>query len=206
VDTDESPFASDRPQIEAWIEQAKNGSSAALGELLRTCQTYLFDLAHKGVSPELKCKVSASDLVQETSLDAHRDFADFRGQCLEELLAWLRRILLYNAANARRRYEATGKRQLSRELPLEVFTGVGGQLQDSALSPRSLLASIEEQQAVESALSRMSEDHKTVILLRSREHLSFVEIGESMDRTADAARKLWFRAVERLQHELNRGQ
>ena len=196
--------AFDKQQIDHWIEEAKAGSSTALGQLLEACRAYLFDLANHRVSSPLKGKVSASDLVQETSLDAHRDFTSFRGACLEELLAWLRRILLYNAANANRRYDRTGKRQVSREIPLELFPGAAGQLQDDALSPRSLLVMIEEKEIVERALERLPQDQQTVIVLRSREHLSFVEIGNQMDRSADAARKLWFRAVERLQAELPR--
>jgi RNA polymerase sigma-70 factor (ECF subfamily) len=196
--------ACDKAQVEAWIDEARAGSSAALGQLLEMCRQYLFDVARRRVSTELKSKVSVSDLVQETSLDAHRDFANFRGECLEELLAWLRQILLFNAANIRRRYENTAKRRVSREMPLALFPGIAEELQDDALSPRSLVANAEERLSIEQALMRLSPDHRTVIVLRSREHLSFAEVGARMDRTSEAARKLWFRAVERLEHELNR--
>jgi RNA polymerase sigma-70 factor, ECF subfamily len=203
VDVNNSPgLPCDKLQIEAWIEAAKGGSSAAIGQLLDACRDYLFHLANQRVSSPLRAKVSASDLVQETSLDAHRDFADFRGERLEELLAWLRRILLYNAANARRRYEVTGKRQVSREIPFDFHPAGTDQLKDNAPSPRSLLAQIEETQTIERALDRLPEDQRKVVVLRSREHLSFVEIGAQMERSAEAARKLWFRAVERLQQEL----
>jgi len=51
-------------------------------------------------------------------------------------------------------------------------------------------------------LERLPADQKTAILLRSRDHCSFAEIGERMERSADAARKLWFRGVEQLRREL----
>jgi len=197
-----SPGPPDDQQVEAWIEQAKQGSSEALGQLLEACRRYLLVLANRRMAPDLKGKVSASDLVQETSLDAHKDIINFRGQRLEELLAWLRRILLYNAANAARHYQGTAKRELSRELPLDLHPAMAESLAGDVLSPRSLLVAHEEQTAVERALTRLSEDQRTAILLRSREHYSFAEVGALMNRSSEAARKLWFRAIERLQQEL----
>jgi RNA polymerase sigma-70 factor (ECF subfamily) len=194
--------AFDKEQIERWIEEARSGSSPALGELLEACRNYLAELAFWQVPSALKCKCSPSDLVQETSLDAHRDFVNFRGQRLEELLAWLRRILVHNAGNANRHYETAGKRQASREVPLELYPAIAAELKDDILSPRSMLVESEEVERITSALDRLSADHRRVILLRNREHYSFVEIGIQMDRSADAVRKLWFRAVERLQLEL----
>lgn len=197
-----SPGPPGDEQIEAWIDEAKQGSSEALGQLLEACRQYLLGLANRQMNADLKCKISASDLVQETSLDAYKDILNFRGQRLEELLAWLRRILLYNAANASRHYQGTAKRQLSRELPLELHPTVADNLAGDVLSPRSLLVAHEEQAAVERALDRLSEDQRTAILLRSREHYSFAEVGAFMNRSSEAARKLWFRAIERLQQEL----
>jgi DNA-directed RNA polymerase specialized sigma24 family protein len=40
------------------------------------------------------------------------------------------------------------------------------------------------------------------LALRHEEQLSFEEIGQRMQRTANAARMLWLRAVERLQKEM----
>ncbi len=197
--TDRAAFGCDRQQIEAWIDEARAGSAAALGNLLEACRHELFAMARQRTSRPLECKISASDLVQETALDAHRDFVNFRGGCPEELLAWLRNILLFNASNARRHFEDTKKRALAREVPIEPFPTVAGALSRDALSPRSLLVASEEEQAVEQAIGRLPEDQQRVILLRSRQHLSFVEIGQHMDRSADAVRKFWFRAVERLQ-------
>ncbi len=60
----------------------------------------------------------------------------------------------------------------------------------------------EEADRVDAALARLPEDHRRVIELRNREGRPFGEIGDILGRSADAARMLWFRAVERLQREL----
>jgi RNA polymerase sigma-70 factor, ECF subfamily len=47
---------------------------------------------------------------------------------------------------------------------------------------------------------RLPPDDQAVVLLRHFDCLSFEEIGRRLDRSPDAARKLWGRAIVRLQH------
>jgi RNA polymerase sigma-70 factor, ECF subfamily len=197
------PVDLDRQRIEVLIQQAKDGSPDALGQLLDACRKHLLDTARRAVRAPLRAKFAPSDLVQETSLDAQRDFASFHGERLEELLGWLRTILDYNLASAHRRYQGTEKRRLSREVPLDLHWGGARDLRDPALSPRSLLAMVEDQERLERALHRLPEDLRTAIILRSQKHFSFAEVGIEMQRSADAARKLWGRGVVRLQQELS---
>jgi RNA polymerase sigma factor (sigma-70 family) len=56
--------------------------------------------------------------------------------------------------------------------------------------------------ALEAALGQLPADQAEVIRLRHRDGRSFEEIGRLLGRSADAARQLWRRAVERLQEEL----
>ena len=72
------------------IAQARAGSAEALGQLLVTYQRYLLLVAERELDPDLRAKGSASDLVQETFLEAQRDFARFQGSSRDELRAWLR--------------------------------------------------------------------------------------------------------------------
>jgi RNA polymerase sigma factor (sigma-70 family) len=57
--------------------------------------------------------------------------------------------------------------------------------------------------ALATIMTRLSEDHQSVLRLRYWEGLSFPEIGTRLCRSPDAVRKLWYRAVERLQAEMN---
>lgn len=189
--------ACDPQEIRALIREARAGSGAALGQLIDAYRSYLLSIAAQELSPAIRAKIGASDLVQETSLEAHRDFTHFKGEEREELLAWLRRILLNNAANAGRQFEQTQMRKLSRERPLEPGAE-GARLADPGLTPSAQFFAMEKQKRVEYALQQLSPDMRQAILLRNREHLSFAQIGEQMNRSADAARKLWARAVERM--------
>jgi RNA polymerase sigma-70 factor (ECF subfamily) len=60
----------------------------------------------------------------------------------------------------------------------------------------------ERAQALQRALSQLPEEYRRVITLRHYEEQSFEEIGKQMERSTDAARKLWARAIERLRQEL----
>jgi RNA polymerase sigma-70 factor (ECF subfamily) len=60
----------------------------------------------------------------------------------------------------------------------------------------------EELEALERVLARLPEDYRQVIALRYQDQMPFEEIGRMMGRSADAVRKLWWRALGRLQDEL----
>jgi RNA polymerase sigma-70 factor (ECF subfamily) len=156
------------------------------------------------LDPELHAKGGASDLVQETFLEAQRDFVRFQGKSEEELLAWLRQILLNNVANFTRRFYGTGKRQLGREVPVgtdDSSLSPGPVLPDSRLTPSSQAVEREQAQALQQALERLPEDYRQALVLRYLEGRSFEEIGQRMNRSPDAARKLWSRALEKLRQE-----
>jgi RNA polymerase sigma-70 factor (ECF subfamily) len=186
--------------LEDWIRSARNGSAEALGRLLEECRPYLLLVANQELPPGLRAKAGASDLVQETLLQAQGHFDRFRDDGEAELLAWLRRILLHSASNLRRRYCGTGKRQLGREVPLADNSAAGApEVAAADPSPSSLAAAQEEDIVLRRALEQLPEDYRRVVTWRNYDRLPFDEIGRRLGRSAEAARKLWVRAVEQLQ-------
>ena len=75
---------------------------------------------------------------------------------------------------------------------------------EASPSPSAEASAREQAEALQRALARLPEDYRRVVVLRYREERSFAEIGMLMDRSADAARKLWARAMERLREEWTR--
>jgi RNA polymerase sigma-70 factor (ECF subfamily) len=192
-------------EVGAWTRLARGGSAEALGQLLEVCRPYLLLVASQELPPDLRGKIGASDLVQETCLRAHTSFDDFRDAGLPELVAWLRRILLNSVVDLKRRYCATGKRQLSREVSSPI--GVAAEslnLPAPGPSPSSAIGAAEQDAALRDALERLPEQYRQVVLWRNYERLPFEEIGGRLGRSAEAARKLWVRAVEQLQESLGK--
>jgi RNA polymerase sigma-70 factor (ECF subfamily) len=191
-------------QVRDQLQAARAGSNEALGQALESCRQYLLLVAEKEFDPALRAKGGASDLVQETFLEAQRDFTQFRGSSEKELLGWLRRMLLNNLGNFARRYREADMRAVGREITL---TGAGSsedayqQLGGATLSPSGHAIEREQAEELERALQRLPEDYRTVIHLRYREERPFEEIGRLMNRSPDAARKLWARAMEQFRQE-----
>jgi RNA polymerase sigma-70 factor (ECF subfamily) len=200
-----------QPELSAafvrWLAEARGGSAEALGRLLEGCRQYLLLVANEELPSVLRPKVAASDIVQDTFVKAHEHFAQFRGGTPDELFAWLRRILLNDLANCTRHYFETGKCQLSREVPLANTppANVQNGIASEADSPRTKLLAQEKADALDRALEQLPENYRDVILWRTRDGLPFEEIGRRLDRSERAARKLWVRALERLQNLLEPG-
>jgi RNA polymerase sigma-70 factor, ECF subfamily len=195
-------MAQPTPTVDECLRAARAGSRDALGRALEACRHYLLHIAREELDSVLQAKASASDLVQETFLEAQRDFPRFQGRTEAELLAWLRQALLHNLANLARHYRATAKRQVQREVQLAPGSNGASELADAGPTPSARLQASERQQQVERALARLPADYREVILLRNQVRHSFEEVGRLMHRSADAARRLWSRAIERLQAEL----
>ena len=173
---------------QSLIVEARQGSAAALGQLVESYRSYLLSLANRELPTVLRAKVSASDIVQDTVLHACREFPQFSGRTGGELAAWLRQILRNNLIDARRLYQGSQKRQVSREAqhwPADSSQDAVWPVASSREnSPSTYAVSHEETQRLERALRRLSDSHRTVVLLRNRDGLSFPAIAQHMGRSA----------------------
>jgi RNA polymerase sigma-70 factor (ECF subfamily) len=195
-----TPTSRDVGDFARALVSARAGVADELGRLLMDCRNYLLLVADRRLGDDLRGKVSPSDVVQETFLEAQRDFARFDGQREDELLAWLSCILLNNVANARRKYRGTDKRSLDREVEMGANDGLiaGGVVADTP-SPGARVVASEEEEALRSALEGLPERYQQVLRLRYHEQMTFAGIGAALGCSEEAARKLWARAVDRLQ-------
>ena len=187
------------------LDAVRRPHDDAFGRLFETFRRHLLILAHRELPHALRRKIAPSDVVQETAVDAQRDYPGFRGSTPEECFSWLRSILRNNMVDAVRRYETSQKRAVGREISLESEAGrrESAMLDFPHTLPDSSAIRRENADVLASTLTRLPEDYRTVIHLRYWEGLSFPEIGVRLSRSPDAVRKLWYRAVERLKQELN---
>src|SRR5262245_62498978 len=93
-----------QPQLHELLAQARTGNRAALDELFALCRSYIHVQAEARAASWLQARVDASDLVQQSMLDAYRGFDRFQGATSQEWLAWLRRIVTNNAVDAVRHH------------------------------------------------------------------------------------------------------
>jgi RNA polymerase sigma-70 factor, ECF subfamily len=186
--------------LESWIEAARLGDREALGRAMVSFRDYLFLVANEAIKPAFQSKGGASDIVQETFFRAQRGFESFRGRSIEEWRGWLRNILVRQLANQHRRYRATAKRQVRREV--QVGQGSGFDLAAVDETPSRDLERRELETDLMKALARLPDHDREVVIEHNREKLAFDEIGRRRGISAEAARKLWSRALGHLRKEL----
>lgn len=189
-------------RLESLIAEARGGSTEAPGELLAGCQRYLLLVANQTLDSDLRPKGGASDLVQATFLEAHQDFSHFHGTTEQELLAWLTKIFDHRLSNHVRHFRRTLKRSVDRELSLEAGHVDTGCLTEAIAAPHQAVIGRDEADQLRAAISRLPETMRQVLFLRTWERRSFAEIASQLGSTPEAVRKVWSRAVRRLQGEL----
>lgn len=175
--------------------RARNGDREAIGTLLDTHRNYLLMVAAAEFDDQITARAGASDVVQESLLHAQQHFDQFQGTAESEFRAWLRAILT-NDLRKTRRTHFTRKRNAAAEVSLHGQSAVGHGLVDPNLTPSSAVLRKERSERVIELLDQLPPDYAQVIRYRNFDCLAFDEIGQRMGRTADAARKLWARAIE----------
>jgi RNA polymerase sigma-70 factor (ECF subfamily) len=193
------------------LYEAKRGGSREQGKLLALYTNYLKIMAQSQLDRRIRRRVSPSDLVQETLLEAHRDFSSFRGVTNAEFVGWLRQILIHNLIRVTEKHLQTDKRDVRREVyfhklnaSIEHSSSRLEQVLASPLeSPSSELGRHERTRMLADAIAELHEEQRQVIILRHIEGLPFAEIADQIGRTSGACRMLWLRAMDQLRQKLD---
>src|SRR5215471_13637506 len=90
--------------VSGLLAKARSGDRAALDRLFTLCRDYVSLLAQAQIAHSIRSKLDASDLVQQTLLEAYRGFSAFKGGTEAEWLSWLRRIVNHNATDFARQF------------------------------------------------------------------------------------------------------
>jgi RNA polymerase sigma-70 factor, ECF subfamily len=179
----------------AELAAATDGDPAARWSALEACRDYLRLVVRRGRWSSPEGRSATSDLIQETIVDAWRNFSKFHGRTPGQLRAWLKAILIHGSLNARRRAR-----------PARIEPGEeAGVLASSTASPSKMAERNASRAALDRALVGLSERHRTVISLRIWEQLSFAEIGTKLTISEDAARMLYGRALTKLRDAMRPG-
>lgn len=189
------------------LAAARAGDTRALGALLESYRNYLLLLARVQIGRRLQGKVDPADLVQDTFLDAHRQFGAFRGETQGAFAAWLRSILAGQLAHLVRRYCGTEARDVrlenSLEGELDASSGALARgLTAPGTSPSEAAARREDLIRLADALEGLARDYRDVILFRQIEGLPFAEVARRMGRSEDGVQKLWVRGLLALRRAL----
>lgn len=188
------------------LAAAREGSDGHLEQLLELYRPYLLAIANKEIDPALRGKAGASDMVQETLWRASKMLADQLPDDASGLRELLRKILIRRLDALRQQYRRTAKRQIRRERSLdddEVQELLKNFVTSPGETPGSKAAKKEHWERTEQALEQLPVEYRQVILWHNRDGLGWPQIAKKLDRSPDAVRMLWKRAIDRLKDILN---
>jgi len=176
--------------------------SAGRLQPLEHYRQYLILLARVQVDPRLTHRFDASDLVQHTLLEACENWAQYRGKTQGELIAWLRRILANNLADALRGL-GRAKQNAARERSLEEALANSSARLEAIIpaeesSPSQQADRHERAVQLANALAELPENQRDAVTLRYWHGWSLLEIGTHLDRTPSAVASLLKRALRQL--------
>lgn len=180
------------------LTAAREGDDRALATLFQEQWNALWNLAASLIDETVMPKHSASDVVQDSFIDARRAIADFRGDSPAEFQAWLRAMVNHNVQDAWRHYLDCLKRDAARELPLDSAVVDADLLSQQGTSPSGVVRHQEMQAMVARALEQLPENYQTIVRLRYWEQRTFEEIGQLMGKSSDAVRQMWYRAIDQF--------
>jgi RNA polymerase sigma-70 factor (ECF subfamily) len=172
-------------------------------------RAYLALLVRHRLDERFQGKLDASGVVQQTLLEAHQGWKDFRGKTEGEVAAWLRRILVRNLTDEVRKL-AAGKRHLARERSIEAAVeqssrNLAAWIAQDQSSPSQKAVRQEEMLELAEALANLPEDQRTAVELHHLEGHSLAEVGRQMQRSKEAVAGLLFRGLKRLRELLPQG-
>jgi RNA polymerase sigma-70 factor (ECF subfamily) len=167
---------------------------------------YLRLLARLHLSPRLRSKLDASDVVQQTLLQAHASREQFRGRTEAEWLAWLRAILANALTAAARRY-GTEARDLGRERSLEAdldqsSTRLEVMIAADQSTPSERAVRGDEVLRLARAMACLPPDQQRVVELHHLKGLPVAEVADQVGRSRPAVVGLLFRGLKRLRELL----
>jgi RNA polymerase sigma-70 factor (ECF subfamily) len=191
---------------ERLLEEALGGDQAALGRLLEAQRRALHRLAERQLEGRIAARVDASDVIQQTFLEAHRSFPQFDGQDARDLAAWLKGILDHKVATAIRDHTLLQKRNLSRERSLDDSQG-GAPLKQGLhaghSSPSQKAIRGEEEERLFGALASLPADQREAVRLRHLEGWALADIALRFGRTPAATAGLIKRGMQALRRHMN---
>jgi RNA polymerase sigma-70 factor (ECF subfamily) len=163
---------------------------------------YLLLLARMQLGQQFRGKLDASDVVQQTLLEAHSKRGQFRGRNSQQLLAWLRQLLACTLTDALRTL-GRAKRDAARERSLEAALDESSERLHAWLaaeqSTPSQQADRHEQAArLAAALAKLPEAQRTALVLRYYHGRAVADIALEMGRTTTAVAGLLKRGARQL--------
>jgi RNA polymerase sigma-70 factor (ECF subfamily) len=179
------------------IERIKNGDREAFSALFEKHRPRLAVLIHYRLSPELRRFFEVDDILQETFLEAFRDFDQFTYQSPGSFMSWLVRISDHVMADLARS-QGRQKRHAAEILRFRSESNPAGPEPIDSRTPSRVFAEEEGLQKLLAQLNALPENYRQAILLVKAEGLTTKEAAARLGKTSESMALLLHRALKRF--------
>jgi RNA polymerase sigma-70 factor (ECF subfamily) len=191
----EGKIAPDAGDDRKLVRAAQKGDADAFRKLVEKYQRRIYQLA-VGM---LKDPDEAMDIAQETFVRVHRYLPSFKGD--SSFFTWTYRIAMNLCLDAQRRK--------GRSERIEVSEGDEAEIEAAMDPPSAALAgpqraalNAELKGKIEEALAGLSENHRSILLLREMEGLSYEELAKVLGIRKGTVMSRLFHARLKMQNKL----
>jgi RNA polymerase sigma-70 factor (ECF subfamily) len=183
-----------------------NGAGKDSFAVIDQYRHYLVMLAERQLDPRLRGKIDASDVVQQTMLEAYRGSEQLRAQSEPEMVGWLRKILAHNLSDAVRCFRRE-KRDVAREQSFNAALDQSSARLEAWIAseqstPSQKVVRREETLQLADALAQLPDSQREALILKNWHDWSVAEIARHMERTPEAVAGLLKRGLANLRQQL----
>jgi RNA polymerase sigma-70 factor (subfamily 1) len=199
-----SDDSAEAAETERLLMKMRSGDQDAFDELFDRHRDSVRRAVELRLTPELKARFDASDVVQETHLEVFQRLDDYLKREPMPFGLWVRKTAQQRLQKLKRAHLHTKRRTVFREQPLPDKSSMmlAARFVDPATSLGQRLAKREYEQLVQDAICQLEELDREILLMRIVEGLEHSEIGLLLDLNCEAVRKRFGRALIKLQSEL----
>ena len=179
----------DSSEITLLIQKAQKGDTNAFGTLVASYEKFIFNVVCKMFSNS----EDASDIAQEALIKAYKNIDKFDFN--SSFSTWLYRITVNACIDEMRRRK--GRESISIDAEDEE-SGLAVQIEDTSLGAEERVIQNETVSEVRAAIDKLSEEHKTVIILRDLQDMTYEQVAQTLDLSIGTVKSRLARARKSL--------
>jgi RNA polymerase sigma-70 factor (ECF subfamily) len=175
------------------VKRCQQGDTTAFNELVTRYRGKAFAMIYNMVHNEQ----DAWDLAQDGFLKAWKSIGRFRGQ--SSFYTWLYRIMMNVSIDSLRKKQVAGETEFDDSIGLTHIDPHAVTAPRPALLPNEKLSGDEIRARIDSAIARLTPDHRAVILMREIDGLDYQEIADALDCSIGTVMSRLFYARKKMQ-------
>lgn len=198
-------MTSDDDDAAELLERLRRGDRVAVGQLFAQHRDRLKRMVQLRLDRRIQSRVDASDVLQETLLDASRKLDEYLADPRLPFFFWLRALTGLKLTELHRRHLGTQLRDADREvsiyrgaLPEANSMSLAAQLLGKFTSPSQSALKAERRIKLQESLNCMDPMDREILALRHFEQLTNAEIAIILNLSESGATARHMRALKRL--------